>query len=128
LVGGKNPPKLTVEAEDRDTGAGEKKHKEPYYKKGAPPREFKGRRINWYGRDPEWKDVKGFRGKNDVERPVGEWNRLEVICDGDRIINILNDKKVNEGYNDSHRKGKILIQSEGAEVIIRQIDLRLFKK
>jgi hypothetical protein len=128
LVGGKETPRLTVEAEDRPTGAGEKKHLEPYYKKGAPEREFKGRRINWYGRDPAWQDVKGFRGGQDVERPVGEWNRLEVICDGDRIINILNDKKVNEGRKASHTRGKILVQSEGAEVIFRRIDLRPLKK
>ncbi len=47
-------------------------------------------RVNWFGRDPDWKDVKGFRGPNDVENPVGEWNVLECIAKGDTIIQKLN--------------------------------------
>ena len=46
------------------------------------PTEFKKNRIDWQFRDPEWKDVLGFRGKKDVERPVGQWNQIEAICDG----------------------------------------------
>ena len=30
---------------------------------------FQSGRINWYGRDPDWKDVINFRGKEDVESP-----------------------------------------------------------
>jgi hypothetical protein len=120
LVKGKSVPRLTAEAEMRG--------KQWYYKPGAPPREFTGGRINWYGRDPDWKDVKGFRGKQDVEKPVGEWNRLECICDGDTITNILNGKVVNKGTKASLSKGKILFQSEGAEVFFRKIDLVPLKK
>ncbi|HXG08329.1 MAG TPA: DUF1080 domain-containing protein [Gemmataceae bacterium] len=115
LVKGKGTPRLTAEAEMRG--------KQWYYKPGAPPREFTSGRINWYGRDPEWKDVQGFRGREDVEKPAGEWNRLECICDGDTITNILNGKVVNRGTKASPRKGKILFQSEGAEVFFRKIDL-----
>ena len=43
-------------------------------------------KVCWYGRDPAWKDVKGFRGKADVEKPVGEWNTIECLCDGGKII------------------------------------------
>jgi hypothetical protein len=25
---------------------------------------------HWHGRDPAWKDVNGFRGKDDVEKPA----------------------------------------------------------
>ena len=70
----------------------------------------------------------GFRGKEDVEKPVGEWNTLECICDGDKITNILNGKVVNAGTKASHTKGKILFQSEGAEVFFRKIDLKPLKK
>jgi len=28
-------------------------------------------RINWYGRDPAWEDIKDFRGGKDIEKPVG---------------------------------------------------------
>ena len=119
LVKGKSQPKLTVEAEQRGQW---------YYKPGAPPKEFTGGRINWYARDPDWKDVKGFRGKEDVEKPAGEWNVLECVCDGDKITNILNGKVVNAGTKSSHTKGKILFQSEGAEVFFRKIELKPLKK
>jgi hypothetical protein len=119
LVKGKNSPKITVEAEQR---------KQWYYKPGAPAKEFTGGRINWYARDPDWKDVKGFRGKEDVEKPVGEWNTLECICDGDKLTYILNGKTVNAGTKASHTKGKILFQSEGAEVFFRRLDLKPLKK
>ena len=72
--------------------------------------------------------MKGFRGKDDVENPVGQWNTLECVCDGDKITNILNGKVVNVGTQSSHTRGKILFQSEGAEVYFRRIDLRPLKK
>jgi hypothetical protein len=123
LVKGKNTPSLTVEVEYRETGGGDNPRKEPYYKPGAPPKSFTGGRINWYGRDPLWKDELGFRGKQDVEWPVGEWNTLECVCVGREITNILNGKVVNRGTESSHQRGKILFQSEGAEVFFRRIDL-----
>jgi hypothetical protein len=120
LVKGKNTPSLTVEAELRG--------KQYYYKPGAEKVTRTGGRINWYARDPDWKDIKGFRGKEDVEKPAGEWNRLECICDGAKITNILNGKVVNAGTNASHTRGKILFQSEGAEVFFRRIDLKPLPK
>src|SRR5262245_45930676 len=105
LVGGKNTPGLTVEHEHRSTfSKGGKESKQPYYKPGAPTKEFKGGRINWYARDPHWEDVVGFRGKHDVEKPVGEWNTLECVCAGDTITNILNGQVVNKGTKSSHTK------------------------
>jgi hypothetical protein len=120
LVGGKNKPSLTVEAEKRGG--------QLYYKLGASAVTLNSGRFNWYGRDPNWKDIKGFRGDQDVEKPVGEWNTLECICDGDKITNILNGKVVNAGNKATPTKGKILFQSEGAEVFFRKIDLLPLKK
>ncbi len=130
LVGvkGRPTPGLTVETETRPTFYKGKERKEAYFKPGAPPRDFKGGRINWYARDPNWDDVLGFRGKEDVEKPVGEWNTLECVCAGDTITNVLNGKVVNKGTKASHTKGKILFQSEGAEVFFRRIDLKPLKK
>jgi len=120
LVGGKGKPTINVTAEQRGG--------QWYYKEGAPAKEFKGGRINWWGRDPEWKDVLGFRGKQDVENPPGQWNTLECVCAGDKLTYILNGKVVNAGTNARHTKGKILFQSEGAEVFFRRIDLLPLKK
>lgn len=120
LVKGKNQPTMTATAEKRGG--------QFYYNPKAEPMKFTGGRINWFARDPDWKDVKGFRGKHDLEKPVGEWNTLECICDGDKITNILNGTVVNAGTNASHTRGKILFQSEGAEVFFRKIELLPLKK
>jgi hypothetical protein len=53
-------------------------------------------RLNWFGQDPGFKDELGFRGPHDIERRVGEWNRIEVISVGDRLRYFLNGKVVNE--------------------------------
>ncbi len=80
-------------------------------------------RINWFGRDPEWKDVFGFRGGNDIELPVGEWNTLECICEDDQITIFLNGILVNKATNVKPSKGRIQIQSESAEIYFRKIEL-----
>jgi hypothetical protein len=82
-----------------------------------------GERINWSGRDPEWTDRLGYRGAHEVEKPAGEWNRLEVVVTRDRITNILNGVVVNVGTAPSVTRGKIMIQSEGAEIYVRRVDL-----
>ncbi|MCP4644335.1 MAG: DUF1080 domain-containing protein, partial [bacterium] len=60
------------------------------FQPGGKPATINGGRINWFGRDPEWADAKDFRGKQDVEKPIGEWNRLECLVDGPKITVILN--------------------------------------
>ncbi len=120
LVGGKGKPKVTANV--KQIG------KQWYYDPKGESKQFTGGRINWWGRDPDWKDVKGFRGKKDVEKPVGEWNTLECVCAGDTITNILNGVVVNACTKSTHTKGKILFQSEGAEVFFRRIELLPLKK
>jgi hypothetical protein len=81
-------------------------------------------RINWYGRDPDWTDTLGYRGKQDIESPGKEWTRLDVICDGGHIIYRVNGIQANEGFDSIPSSGKILIQTEGAEVYVRRFDLQ----
>jgi len=125
MVGGKGKPSLTCETRvgpdgkpDVDRGGN------PYFEKGGKAVTSNSRRFNWWGRDPSWKDVLGFRGARDVEKPAGEWNRMEVICDGDSITTILNGYVVNIGAKSSLTRGKILFQSEGAEIFFRKIEVR----
>lgn len=80
-------------------------------------------RTDWQHKDPAWKDELGFRGKRDVEKPVGQWNKLEAIVDGGSVTYFLNGVKVNEGRDGDLKEGRILIQSEGAEVYFRNIEL-----
>ena len=81
-------------------------------------------RINWSGRDPDWDGSLGFVGKNDVEGHGDEWTILEVICDGDVITNIVNGQIVSKVWDTSLTEGKILFQTEGAELYFRKIELR----
>jgi hypothetical protein len=117
LVGGLGKPSLTCE-----TRVGP--DRQLYFEKGGSPVTRNSARYNWWGRDPSWKDVLGFRGSRDVEKPAGEWNRMEVICDGDTITNIVNGYVVNVGTRSSLTRGKILFQSEGAEILFRKIEVR----
>ena len=62
--------------------------------------------------------------KKDSERPTGEWNQIEVIAEKGKCIHIVNGVVVNEAANVSLRSGRILIQSEGAEIYYRKIDIK----
>ncbi|MBI4622766.1 MAG: DUF1080 domain-containing protein [Verrucomicrobia bacterium] len=87
------------------------------------PTEFTKGRIHWRDRDPEWKDVLGFRGRNDLENPTGQWNRIEAVCAGGDVTCFVNGVKVNEGKNGTFTEGRIMIPSEGAEIFFRRIEL-----
>ncbi|MFN4261585.1 MAG: DUF1080 domain-containing protein [Gemmataceae bacterium] len=79
--------------------------------------------------DPKQQDPKiarhyfRFKDKKDVEKPLGEWNQYEIICKGGTIKLIINGQVVNEGSKAELSKGKILLQSEGAEIHFRNIEL-----
>jgi len=129
IFSGKHPAQLIVEAHERpDVWV---------YQPGASPREFvippgaddprQWGRVGWYARDPLWKDVKGFRGNQDLERPIGEWNRVDCICDGDKITIMVNGKVANIGTKANPCKGRIMLQSEAAEIFFRNIELKLLK-
>ena len=60
---------------------------------------------------------------SDHEKPLGEWNTVEVICRGDTIIAKVNGVEVNRGTHASVTKGKITLQSEGAEIFFRNVEL-----
>lgn len=96
---------------------------ETVWKKGGERKTFSRGRINWFGRDEDWVDKVGFRGKNDVESPFGEWTRMEVIADGDHLVYKVNGVVVNEGFKAVPSAGKLLVQTEQAEMFVRCWDL-----
>lgn len=100
-------------------------NKEPpyYYHPDGNPMTINRGRINWFARDPEWKDQLGFRGKLDIEKPVGEWNTIEFLAVGGNISIYLNGVLVNEAYQVQPQQGKVQIQSAGAEMFIRRVGI-----
>jgi hypothetical protein len=61
--------------------------------------------------------------KKDNEKPTCEWNRLEIVAQNGKCTHIMNGEVVNEGTDASLRSGRILIQSEGAEIYYRKIEI-----
>ena len=59
----------------------------------------------------------------DFENPRGEWNTIELICNGNQSEHYVNGHLVNAGTNANVASGKILLQSEGAEVYYRSVEL-----
>jgi hypothetical protein len=57
------------------------------------------------------------------EKRPGEWNRLDVLVDGERIVVRLNGKIVNKGFGAETARGAIGLQSEGWPIEFRNIRL-----
>jgi hypothetical protein len=84
-------------------------------------------RFDRPGRNP-WQDEIGFRGPNEIEKPRGQWNTMEVLCEGDKVAITVNGHRTLTGTNASPRSGKIAVQSEGAEIFFRRLDLYPLKR
>jgi hypothetical protein len=65
---------------------------------------------------------------DDSEKELGEWNKLRIVCEGDELTIFVNDDKVNYARKLSQTKGAICLQSEGAEIEYRKIDLKPLAK
>jgi len=68
-----------------------------------------------------------------IEKPLGEWNTVEIICVGAKSVHVINGvvNMINEdshllvnGQKKSLTKGNIQLQSEGAEVYFRKMEIR----
>lgn len=95
---------------------------------GGEKTTFTKGRINWYGRDPDWKDVLDFRGENDVDSPGQQWTKLECFVKGDTLTYRVNGVIVNRATDVFPKQGKILLQTEGAEMFVRKLELRPLPK
>jgi len=62
--------------------------------------------------------------QKDGEKPTGEWNTLEIISYSGKCVQIVNGIVVNVGDEASVKNGRILLQSEFAEVYYKNVLLR----
>ena len=60
----------------------------------------------------------------DAEKPTGEWNKVEVIVNNGEITYLVNGQVVNKARNPSPKAGRIILQSEGAEIYYRNVELQ----
>ncbi len=63
-----------------------------------------------------------------TEKPVGEWNTMEVICKEYTIEVSVNGVLQNKGTSVSVSKGHICLQSEGKDIEFRNVFLTKLKK
>ncbi|SRR5260221_1347537 len=73
----------------------------------------------------------------DAENPTGQWNTVDLYCHGDTSIHVVDGKVMMVLYHNRQLengqelpliKGKIQIQSEGAEVYYKQIKIEPINK
>lgn len=71
----------------------------------------------------------------DEEKPHGKWNDIELITFGDSSVHIVNGKVVMRLFNsrkmstkESLNSGKIILQSEGAEVYYKDIYIKYLQE
>jgi len=110
------PAVTTTTRKDRDG--------ETVYDEKGTPNTLSSGRINWWGRSEDWADRLGFRGAQDVESPGLEWTRIEAVVQGGKLTYYVNGKLVNAASDSSFKDGRIMIQSEGAEIYFRRIELQ----
>ena len=98
------------------------------WKKGGNPTIYSGKQFWWSMHDPDFQELIDTQGRHDVESPLGQWTRVECICDGARIAVQVNGTTVNECFDVFPSEGKILLQSEGFEIWFRKFELRSLRK
>lgn len=97
--------------------------KRPRWKEGGEKRVFTASQLWWHKHEPFFKELIDTRGKDDVESPLGEWTKVECICQGKEITIKVNGTIVNKCYDVFPSAGKILLQSEGFEMYFRKFEL-----
>ena len=88
---------------------------------------YSGRQFWWSRHQPYFKELIDTRGENDVASPLGEWTRVECLCQSGRVTIKINGITVNECYDAQPASGKILLQSEGHEIFFRNLEIRPIK-
>ena len=62
------------------------------------------------------------------EKPPGEWNSYDIVCDGDSIQLTINGLLQNKGTGAKPSSGAICLQSEGSPIQFRNIYLKPLEK
>lgn len=105
---------------------------DPYYvyREGAPLRTYYFAEILNTDTNDSLAKRRVFKAYN-AEKPHKQWNDVELIVLGDSSIHIVNGKVVMRLYNSRRmsnkqplRSGKIMLQSEGAEVFYKDLYLQ----
>lgn len=94
------------------------------WKRGGQKRSYEGKQFWWSLHEPGFEELIDTRGKDDVENALGQWNRVECVCDGAKITVIVNGTTINEALDCFPAAGKIALESEGFELYVRKFEIR----
>ncbi len=95
---------------------------------GGTQVQYSGKQFWWSKHQVDFQELLDTRGSEDVASPLGEWTKVECICDGDRVTIRINGTVVNECFNVSPSVGKILLENEKNEIYFRNIEIQPLKK
>jgi len=98
------------------------------WKKGGRKTVYSGKQFWWSKHQPGFEELLDTRGKDDLSSPLGQWTKVECLCDGRRVTIKINGVAVNECFDAYPAAGKILLQNEGNEIYFRNVELRPLKK
>lgn len=74
-----------------------------------------------------------IRKSHDMEKPLGQWNTVDLYVYDDKAVHVVNGETVMVNYNTGVYEngvilpltaGKIQIQSEGAELFVKSVDIK----
>jgi hypothetical protein len=80
---------------------------------------------------------RSIKKARDAEKPLGDWNVVDLYCFGQTSVHVVNgqvvmintnNSKVENGLKLPLTKGKIQIQSEGGEFFIRKVEIEKIKQ
>ncbi len=86
----------------------------------------RGKKENWGV--TEGKERRIINLTDGAEKPLGEWNKMNIECLGNKIKVWVNGQLTNYGFDATVSKGSIALQAEGAEVEFRKVELTPIKK
>ena len=85
-----------------------------------------GKPENWGGKQGQGRHI--WNLTDGSEKPLGEWNTMQIECLGDKIRVWVNGDLVNDGYDCTADHGQISLQAEGAEVEFRKLEMTPIKE
>lgn len=81
----------------------------------------RGKKENWGV--TEGKERRIINLTDGSEKPLGEWNKMKIICKRNTVKVWVNEIFVNDGFDCTASEGQIALQAEGAEVAFRKVVL-----
>ena len=85
----------------------------------------RGPKAEWGITEGKQRRIKNLTDSS--EKPLGEWNTMELECVGNSVKVWVNGDMVNHGTNCTASKGQIALQAEGSEVEFRKVSLQKLK-